>query len=571
MGKPRREKTRPVGSRTRAAIAAAAPVAPVHHEALPPQRWWRPETYATVLLLAVVLAYLPTFNAGFVRWDDQYYVEESDLLPDPEGLRKIWNPLGHDTQQFYPLVFSSYWLEYRLWGLDARSYHVVNVGLHAINALLVLSFALELGVSALVAATTATLFALHPAQVASVAWISELKNTLSGLFYLLAVFAYLRHRRTGAWSTYGLCLLAFVGALLSKTQTLTLPASLLLVDWTLQRLGRIPRTAAVRVVARMVPMVALGGLAGIITMRFEQTPWTRSFTLTERLLVSTNAAVFYARTFFAPFRLSPIYPEWHVAVADWRWWVAPAICALAVGVLVSVRRRVPDLVSWGIAHFYVALIPVLGVFSFNFQTYTFVADHFLYLSIIGAGLAVATVIERGINGWRPQSLQPLMATVALVLLTGCGTLTYLECTHWRSNLTFWTRVRERDPDGFLANFNLGNHYRNVRQWSQAVPFFRRAAEIRAKVDYPFVRYAEALGQASGPAAVIEMCTQRLARDPNFYPAALERASRHEQLGQLHEALQDYERTLQTAPRDSAQWGEAQRRHTQLANQQAPSG
>jgi len=159
----------------------------------------------------------------------------------------------------------------------------------------------------------------------------------------------------------------------------------------------------------------------------------------------------------------------------------------------------------------------------------------------------------------------------LVLLTGCGTLTYLECTHWRSNLTFWTRVRERDPDGFLANFNLGNHYRNVRQWSQAVPFFRRAAEIRAKVDYPFVRYAEALGQASGPAAVIEMCTQRLARDPNFYPAALERASRHEQLGQLHEALQDYERTLQTAPRDSAQWGEAQRRHTQLANQQAPSG
>jgi hypothetical protein len=106
-------------------------------------------------LLATVLAYLPTFSAGFVRWDDQYYVEESNLLPDPDGLTKIWNPFGHDTQQFYPLVFSSYWLEYRIWGLDPRSYHVVNVGLHAINALLVLSVVLEFGVSTPVAAASA--------------------------------------------------------------------------------------------------------------------------------------------------------------------------------------------------------------------------------------------------------------------------------------------------------------------------------------------------------------------------------------------------------------------------------
>ena len=163
-----------------------------------------------------------------------------------------------------------------------------------------------------------------------------------------------------------------------------------------------------------------------------------------------------------------------------------------------------------------------------------------------------------------------MAAVAL-LLTGCGVLTYLECTHWQNNLTFWTRVRDRDPDGFLGNYNLGNHYRNTNQWEQAIPFYRRAAEIRSRVDYPFLHYAEAVGHAGGPRAVIDMCTQWLARDPGFYLATLERGARHEQLGHVYEALEDYKRTLELAPRGSAPWDEAQRRRTQLAKQQAPGG
>jgi len=429
--------------------------------------------------------------------------------------------------------------------------------------------ALEFGISTPAATLAAGVFALHPAQVASVAWISELKNTLSGLFYLLAVFAYVRHRRTGAWSTYGLCLLAFVGALLSKTQTVTLPASLLLADWALQRHGRIPRASVGHVVARFVPMLALGVLAGVITMHFEQAPWTRTFTLAERLLISTNAAVFYARTFFAPLWLSPIYPEWQVTVADWRWWIAPIICAAGVAVLAFGRPRIGTLIIWGVAHFYIALIPVLGLFSFNFQTYTFVADHFLYFSMLGGGLALAVGIERAVDAWRLPSPQQTIAMAALCLLTGCGVLTYLECTHWRSNLTFWTRVRDRDPDGFLANYNLGNHYRNTSQWPQAVPFYRRAAEIRSRVDYPFVRYAEAVEHASGAQAVIDMCTQWLTRDPQFYPALLERGVRREALGHMSEALDDYQRALQIAPRSSSQWAEAQRRQARLTKEHAP--
>jgi len=566
MGQARRQQAR-------AAARSAGDERPAPASSRPGEQQphhWRLEIYAAALLLATLLAYLPTFNAGFVRWDDQYYVEDSNLLQDTDALKRIWNPFAHDTQQYYPLVFSSYWLEYHLWGLDARSYHVVNVGLHAINALLVLSIVLELGVAPPVAAIAAALFALHPAQVASVAWISELKNTLSGLFYLLAALAYLRHRRSGAWSAYGLCLLAFVGALLSKTQTLTLPASLVLADWALQRLGRVRRAGIVAVLARALPMLALGALAGLVTMQFEERPWTHAFTPVERLLVSTNAALFYARTFCAPLWLSPVYPEWHVSVGDWRWWVAPLLCALAAAALVAGRRRIPELVAWSVAHFYITLIPVLGVFSFNFQTYTFVADHFLYLSLVGGGLAAAIGIERA-AAWSPTAAPRAMAAAGLLMLTTCAVLTYQECTHWRDNLAFWTRVRDRDPDGFLGHYNLGNHYRFKGQWAEAVPFYRRAAEIRSHVDFAFLRYAEALGHASGAAAVVDMCTQRLRRDPGFYPAYLERGGREEELGRTADAARDYEATLQLAPRDSAQWNDAQRRRAQLAARGAPGG
>jgi hypothetical protein len=571
MGQQREPKP---GAESRGVLADAPvppPVATTGHVGHPWLARWPPEAYAIALLLATVLAYLPAFSADFIRWDDQYYVEDSHLLPDPDALSKIWNPWGHDTQQYYPLVFSTYWLEYRLWGIDPHSYHVVNVGLHAINALLVLSVGLELGVSTALAATTAAIFALHPAQVASVAWISELKNTLSGFFALLAMLAYVRHRRTGVWSAYGLCLLAFTGALLSKTQTATLPVSLLLVDWALQRLGHVRRAAAAGVAGRVVPMFALGALAGVITLRFEQMPWTRTFTLVERLLVSANAAVFYARTLFAPFWLSPVYPEWRIVVSDWRWWIAPGICVAAAGTLLLGRRRIPELALWGIGHFYIALVPVLGLFSFNFQTYTFVADHFLYLSVLGGGLAIAVAVERASSAAPLRPLQPVIAAGLALLLAGCGVLTYTECTHWRSNLSFWTRVRDRDPDGFLGNYNLGNHYRAAGQWPQAVVFYRRAADIRPAADYPFAHYADALEHASGPQAVIDMCTQRLSREPGFYVALLERGLRHEQLGHVREALQDYEGTLQLAPRGSAAWQEAQRRRTRLASQHGSSG
>lgn len=555
---------------------------------------------ATALLAVTIIAYLPAFSADFIQWDDQYYVSENRLLHDVAGLKKIWNPRAKGgTDQYYPLTFTSYWIEYRLWRLNAYAYHATNVVLHLVNTLLVWLVISAFGVSWRAAAMTAGVFALHPVQVASVVWISERKNTLSTVFYLLTFFLYLQHRRRARWGLYGASLFAYAAALLSKTQTLTLPGSLLLADWVLQRLGRLPHRSLGRLAAGMIPFLVLTAVAGVNTMVFEARPWTRDLPFLHRVLVAANAAWFYAGTFVLPIRLSPIYPEWELSGVDARWWWAVIAWAPLGALLLYRHRRVPLLAFWAAAHFYIALAPVLGFFAFNFQTYSFVADHFLYLSVIGGGLIVALAVDSFLDPapgplWRggpptaheklapaPKNPSPalparggegseefskrwpvrrlLTAAAVLLLITAGAALTYREARHWRTNRAFWRRVVERYPNSFFGYFNLGHHYRGTGEWEKAVYYYRRATAIRPKAGYAFRWYADALGHAEGPRAVVEACNARIAGDPNFYFAYYDRALAYTRLGRRHEALADFRRVLQLAPRGSKYWQSARRR------------
>src|SRR5215468_9171336 len=179
-----------------------------------------------LLVVVTVAAYLPALHAGFV-WDDDSYVTDNAALRSVDGLRRIWFEPGAEPQ-YYPLTFTTFWVEYHLWGLQPFGYHLVNVFLHAVNALLVWLILRRLRLPG--AWFAAAVFALHPMQVESVAWISERKNVLSGLLFLSALLVYLRAEgtdgaaRRSSWLAYGVVGVLFVGALLSKTVTCTLPA-----------------------------------------------------------------------------------------------------------------------------------------------------------------------------------------------------------------------------------------------------------------------------------------------------------------------------------------------------------
>jgi len=306
-----------------------------------------------------------------------------------------------------------------------------------------------------------------------------------------------------------------------------------------------------------VPFVVLGALAGGVTWWAEQEPWTRDLPVLERVLTAANAAWFYAATFVAPVRLSPVYAEWSVARAEWRWLVGVLAWPLVVGLLLAVRRHVVALTWWGAAQFYIVLLPVLGFVSFNFLTYSAVADHFMYLAVFGGAVAVAAQAEQWVAAhltWRRP-----VAALACAVVVLCAVQTYREAGHWRTNETFWLHVRDRDPGGFLAHFNLGKHYARVGDWSRAEAWFAQAAAIRPQVAYPFRQYVQAVLNARGVEAAIAACDAKLAVMPRFSAAFLERGMARERLGQRDEALADYLRAQHAARPGPPLWNEARSR------------
>jgi hypothetical protein len=377
---------------------------------------------AAALVLLALAAYAPVISGGFI-WDDDAYVTENATLRSVDGLRRIWfEPIA--SPQYYPLVFTTFWAEYRMWGLSPAGYHLTNVLLHGFNGVL-----LWFGLRALRAPAPwliAAVFVLHPVHAESVAWVTERKNVLSGLFYLAAALAYFRFsppeagdtRHPHRWGWYFVALGLFVCALLSKTVTATLPAALLLMLWW--RRGSVRW----RDVVPLAPFFLAGVVLGLYTVWLEKhhvgatgQDWTLS--PVDRCLVAGRALWFYAGKLGWPADLSFIYPRWSVdAGAAWQYVYPVAVVVVLVGLWVA-RRRVGLGPLVACLFFAGTLFPALGFFDVYPMRFSFVADHFQYLA--SAGL-LACLVAAGQAAMRrllrPGSWMPMAAGLALLLVLG---------------------------------------------------------------------------------------------------------------------------------------------------------
>jgi tetratricopeptide (TPR) repeat protein len=536
---------------------------------------------ALVVILGVTLvAFLPAFQADLLGWDDNRYIANNPLVREPSGLAEIWNPcspaLTKHFLQYYPLVFSSYWLEYRFVQTDPFLYHVTNVVLHLCNVALALLLAERLGASRWAAVGTAALFALHPVQVASVVWVAERKNVLSGLFYLLAFLLYLRWRERRDRASYALSLAAFAGALLSKTLAATLPLAIILYELVAADAGRRQRLSAQTIAARIAPMLVLALAAAPITMRVEGAMHQAWFDIpppTERPILAATAAWFYAGKFLLPVGLAPIYPKWEVSWESPAGWLALVAWPLTLGVLLRLRRRVPPLSLWGTGQFFISLAPTVGLTAFAYLHIAYVADHYLYLSCFGGALAIAVAVDRilGAGGWNTRRI--VAGAVGCLLILVLAWQTQREARFWKDDLTFFRRAVERNPQSHVANMQLGMHLMNVGRPPDALPRFvdaLRASEPNG-VEYnrALTQYARALSAIEGPAAVVEACSEELERYPGAFKVRIHRAKAYEDLGRLAEALADYDAVLRAADRGSLAWLAAQRERDRLRRRLAP--
>jgi len=362
-----------------------------------PPSWLRRDwVWGVILILAVILAYQPVWHAGFI-WDDDDHVTANPCIVGPLGFKEIWTTSYADIS---PLTRSTFWLEHALWGLAPLPYHLVNVLMHGACAVALWRVLKILRVPG--AWLGAALWALHPVQVESAAWITETKNTQSGLFFLLSILFFVKwlgtkdlNKRIGGGGCYALTLVFAALAMASKSSTVILPVALCLCAWWIE--GRWRWRNLARVIPVFVMSIAASALS-IWTQKLHlatltDPQWVRSWP--ERLVGAGDAVWFYLGKLLWPHPLITVYPRKEIDAGQWISYL-PLLAVIVVLYILWLKRD-----SWSrpwffiFAYFLAALLPVLGLFDNAIFRYSLVFDHFQYLASMGplalAGAGMVTL------------------------------------------------------------------------------------------------------------------------------------------------------------------------------------
>jgi tetratricopeptide (TPR) repeat protein len=503
--------------------------------------WTHFEWLGCLLLVAVTLvAYQRVWHAGFI-WDDDAHVTRPGLQ-SLQGLRSIWLEPGA-TQQYYPVLYSAFWLEHRAWADAAVGYHVANVLLHACAACLLFRVLWRLSVPG--AWLGALLFAAHPVCAESVAWISEQKNTLSAVFCLLAALAYVAYDRKRSAGCYWAGLALFALAVLSKSVTATLPAALLVVFWW--RRGRLSLRGDV---APLLPWLALGACGGWVTAWMERTHvgaggGAHTLELPDRFIVAGHALWFYLGKLLRPIDLAFIYPRWTIDARDPYQYLYPAAALAALAALASVRKwsRGPLAVALLFAG---TLFPALGFIDVFPFIYSYVADHFQYLAaavaMSGAAAAYA-VLARHLSrtGRRVAGISAACAVVALAWLT------WRQCAIYADPDTLWRATLARNPAAWMAHNNLASDLLDRGRVDDAIAEAKAAIATGPLNAEAHVTLGDALSQKQMPGEALAEYERALELEPTNAIAHNNLGTALLQAGQMNEAIGHYQMALATKP------------------------
>jgi len=534
-----------------------------------------PLLLAAALVASALAIFWPALAGGWL-WDDQNLIGQNPALRNLRGLGQIWfAPTGPD---YFPLTATVQWVQWHLWGAGAVGYHLTNVGLHALSAWLLWRLLRRLDLP--LAWFGALVFLSHPVAVESVAWISELKNTLSLPFLLGAMIAYLdddgarevasgdgggdaRPGASGRWrnpkrtraggapaptSSYFLSLFLFLLAMLGKSSVVMFPGVLLLYAWW--RRGRIARAD----VAASLPFFLVALLLGLVTWWFQQTRAIGLWPVAmggpgARLAAAGLGLAFYLGKCAWPGGLAPIYPPWPVSPPSvlplWPWLGLAAVAALAWTRRKSWGRHV----LFGLGAFALMAAPILGFVPISFFMFAPVADHLAYLPLVAmAGLAAAGAgaATAGLRAaWRPWLPAGLVAV--------CAVLAGLSRRHagiYRSETELWTYALRQNPGAWIAHYGLGNVQRDAGRPAEAVDEYEQALRINPGYAPAQLNLANVLATLPGrtPEALAHF-DAALRINPRFDLAHLDLANVLAALpGRMPEALAHYEAALAVNPR-----------------------
>ncbi len=461
--------------------AARSSRAPVHDEPSNFAQRWRIAGAAAALFSLAIVAHAPALRGDLRIFDDEPNITNNVTLRTAAGLRRIWgDPTA--SEQYYPLTDTMHWVEYQLWELRPLGFHLVNLLLHGVCVLLAWRVLLRLEVPG--AWLAAALFAVHPVEVESVAWVTERKNLLSMALALASLLCYLRSNPLAgvpavqspspSWLWYSASLALFALALLSKTAVVSLPVVLLVLSWW--KLGTLDR----RTLVRTTPFFVLSLAAGLITMWVESQhvsgqPDPDRLNTAGRVLVSGRALWFYASSLAWPASLMFFYPKWSVAAGEWWQWLFPLGALALVGALWWGRTRIGRGPLAAVLIYVVVLGPALGFIDIAYMRWSYVADHFQY----HASLALFALFASGI-AWLASQLRPTPAAFVRItaagLVVSLGTLTFLHAQLFENPEVLYRDNLRKNPSAVAAYVNLGAFLDSQGRQTEAIEVFQQALE-----------------------------------------------------------------------------------------------
>ncbi len=436
---------------------------------------------ALTILLLTFLLYIPALQAP-PHWDDIGYLVTNYHIRTWSGLWRIWftdpSPL-----QYYPVVFTSYWIEYHIWGMTIWAYHLVNILLHGGNAILLMMVLRKLRIPG--AFFIALLFACHPIHVETVVMIAERKNLLAFLFFMLAALAYLKFTdipRPHRYWHYAAAILCFILAIQSKTVVFVFPFVMLIVQF--YRNGKLSR----RDILSVIPFLILAIPQSLIVRHIEHYGVGANgpdfeYSIPDKILIAGRALWFYIAKLIFPYPLMPIYVRWHIDPRQLWQYLFPASYLAVFTLAFAFRKKITNNPWLLLLTFFVISGPALGFVTYYPMVYSFVSDHYIYLGsvpILIALVLLATLLRGKIKC--PRMMAILSISLVFVILS---TMAMNQSSLWRSKLAIWAYNYKYNPHNHGVLGNLAVAFMENHKYEHAKPLLYEAAKTN---DHRYTQY-----------------------------------------------------------------------------------
>ncbi|MBI5249794.1 MAG: tetratricopeptide repeat protein [Desulfomonile tiedjei] len=506
----------------------------------------------SLIIVITVAVYLPIINQDFANWDDPKHVK---AIWKP-GLDRAWRivtdfDLKYTKVAYYhPLHFLSLMAEQAMLP-DSKEPQPwisksMNVFYHVINALLVFYLLTYIGNSRKAALIGALIFAIHPVQVGTVAWIAERKNLLCTVFYLSALIVFLKFLDTDKRANFALAVLFLIGGLLSKPVAVTLPATMAV--WLLVVSGgKVSRVSSCGLIAVMFLLAAAWGtyvVATEISYPGVLPDWEY------RPLLAAGAIWFYVGKLFYPVGLVPVYPRWDITGHVWLFSGLFAALAVIAGLIAKFRKRIDPVILWGLLFFLINILPVAGLVPFGHMGHSFVADHFMYLPMVGivivfSCLAQAFLRWLGEASWRGEALTVILYVVVCALAVLSIKQTFL----WRDPGALWEATLAITKTSAAAYNNYGSVLMKRGENQKALHFFEKAAELSPNLDIAYMNMGRTYRAMGDKGKAWEMFSKAFEVNPSNSGARTMLAVMLREQGDYPGAVKFLEESVKLSPKD----------------------